>query len=57
MSDNTKNGAEEHLLRLVIVRHGETTANAADIIQGQSLDPSFRLTELGRAQASAMNNL
>ncbi len=57
MSEDTKICAEEHLLRLVIVRHGETTANAADIIQGQSLDPSFRLTELGRAQASEMKIL
>ena len=42
---------EQPLFRLIIVRHGETTANAAGIIQGQSLDPSFRLTELGKSQA------
>lgn len=41
------------LLRLLIVRHGETTANKAGIIQGQSLDPSYKLTELGVAQAKA----
>ena len=41
------------LLRIVLVRHGETTANKAGIIQGQSFDPSFCLTELGVAQARA----
>ena len=35
------------VLRLVIVRHGETTANAQGICQGQSPDPSYRLTPLG----------
>jgi len=42
------------LFRLVIVRHGETTANAAGIVQGQSLDPSYRLTALGVLQARAV---
>jgi broad specificity phosphatase PhoE len=39
------------VLRLVIVRHGETTANAQGICQGQSPDPSYRLTPLGVTQA------
>jgi hypothetical protein len=30
-----------YLFTLCIVRHGETTANKAGIIQGQSLDPSY----------------
>jgi broad specificity phosphatase PhoE len=44
---------KNHLVRLTIVRHGETTANADGIIQGQSLDASYRLTELGVQQAKA----
>ena len=40
-------------MRLLIVRHGETTANAAGICQGQSLNPDYKLTELGMAQARA----
>jgi broad specificity phosphatase PhoE len=42
------------IFRLFIVRHGETTANSAGIIQGQSLDPSFCLTTLGKLQANAV---
>lgn len=38
-------------IRLVIVRHGQSTANLAGIIQGQDMDPSIKLTELGQAQA------
>ena len=45
--------ASQPLLELHIVRHGETTANRAGIIQGQSLDPAFKLTELGESQAHA----
>mmetsp|Transcript_4973 Transcript_4973/g.6428 ORF Transcript_4973/g.6428 Transcript_4973/m.6428 type:complete len:231 (+) Transcript_4973:20-712(+) len=40
-------------LKLTIVRHGETNANVAGILQGQSLDPNFRLTDLGIHQARA----
>jgi phosphohistidine phosphatase SixA len=42
------------LIRLIIVRHGETTANALNILQGQSLDPSYKLTEMGALQAQAV---
>mmetsp|Transcript_32771 Transcript_32771/g.86658 ORF Transcript_32771/g.86658 Transcript_32771/m.86658 type:complete len:243 (-) Transcript_32771:744-1472(-) len=41
-----------YLFTLCIVRHGETTANKAGIIQGQSLDPSYALTPLGESQAT-----
>lgn len=41
------------VLRLLLVRHGETTANADGICQGQSMDRSYCLTMLGIAQARA----
>ena len=44
----------QFLFRLFVVRHGETTANAAGIIQGQSSDPSFCLTSLGKLQAHSV---
>ena len=44
---------EPPLLRLVIVRHGETTANEMGIIAGQSLSEEYKLTALGNRQAAA----
>ncbi|MBT8446588.1 MAG: histidine phosphatase family protein, partial [Gammaproteobacteria bacterium] len=39
------------MLRIHLVRHGETDANAGGIIQGQS---ESHLTELGESQAAAL---
>jgi broad specificity phosphatase PhoE len=44
-------------IQLTIVRHGETVANASHIIQGQSPDPSFKLTELGASQAQVVGKV
>ena len=40
-------------MRLMLVRHGETHANAQGIIQGQGESPAFDLSARGRAQARA----
>ena len=40
-------------MRLLLVRHGETYANASGQVQGQGESPSFDLSAKGRAQARA----
>jgi broad specificity phosphatase PhoE len=40
-------------MRLLIVRHGESYANAEGLIQGQGESPKFDLSARGRAQARA----
>lgn len=40
-------------MRLMLVRHGETYANAQGQIQGQGESPEFELSARGRAQARA----
>ena len=40
-------------MRLLLVRHGETYANASGQVQGQGESPSFDLSARGRAQARA----
>ena len=41
-------------LRLVLVRHGETDANAEGRIQGQTPPPAFPLSDTGLAQAEKL---
>jgi len=40
------------MLKIILVRHGESTANAKGILQGQKVDES--LSELGKAQAKKL---
>ena len=38
-------------MRIILIRHGQSTGNTERRFQGQSKDPRFHLTELGKQQA------
>ena len=38
-------------MRIILIRHGQSTGNTDRRFQGQSKDPRFHLTELGKQQA------
>ena len=38
-------------MRIILIRHGQSTGNTERRFQGQSKDPRFHLTALGKQQA------
>ena len=41
-------------MRIILIRHGQSTGNTERRFQGQSKDPRFHLTELGKQQANKL---
>ena len=41
-------------MRIILIRHGESTGNTERRFQGQSKDPRFHLTDLGKQQANKL---
>jgi len=42
-------------MRIILIRHGQSTGNTERRFQGQSKDPKFHLTDLGKKQANKLN--